>query len=71
MPKHHQSSLTEKQQTSSIERPLSCGFAPYALTGEYLMMIPLMPDHRFKLHEEIFSQPQVMQYFGTGKNFYF
>ncbi len=71
MPKHHQLSLAEKQQTSSIERPLSCGFAPYALTGEHLMMIPLMPDHRYKLHEEIFSQPQVMQYFGTGKSFTF
>lgn len=71
MPKHNQSSLTEKRQTPSIERPISGGFAPYVLTGEYVMMIPLMPDHRFKLHAEIFSQPQVMQYFGTGKSFTF
>ncbi|MGC1182403.1 GNAT family N-acetyltransferase [Legionella sp.] len=70
MPKYHQS-LTEKQQKSSIDRPLSCGLAPYALTGDQLMMIPLMPDHRYKLYTEIFSQPQVMQYFGTGKSFTF
>ncbi len=30
-----------------------------------------MPDHRYKLYAEIFSQPQVMQYFGTGKSFTF
>jgi hypothetical protein len=64
MPKDDKSSLTEKQQKSSIERPLTGGFAPYALTGEQLMMIPLMPDHRYKLYTEIFSQPQIMQYFG-------
>lgn len=71
MPKHDQPSLTEEQQKSAIERPLNCSFAPYALTGEYLTMIPLMPDHRYKLFAEIFSQPHIMQYFGAGKSFTF
>lgn len=71
MPKYDQQSLTEEQQKPSIERPLTCGFAPYTLTGEHLMMIPLMPDHQYKLYAEIFSQPQIMQYFGTGKSFTF
>lgn len=71
MPKHNQSSMHEEQQKSSIERPLLRGFAPYVLTSEQLMMIPLMPNHQYKLYTEIFSQPQVMQYFGTGKNFTF
>ncbi len=70
MPKHDQL-LIEEQQKFSIERPLTYGLAPYALTGVYLMMIPLMPDHRYKLYAEIFSQPQIMQYFGTGKSFTF
>jgi RimJ/RimL family protein N-acetyltransferase len=63
--------VAEQQQSYSIERPLSNGYAPYALTGENLVMIPLMPDHRYQLHADIFSQPQVMQYFGEGKNYSF
>jgi RimJ/RimL family protein N-acetyltransferase len=72
MPEFTQASLPEEQQKLlSIEQPLTHGFAPYSLTGEQLMMIPLMPDHQHKLYADIFSQPQVMQYFGTGKNFTF
>jgi RimJ/RimL family protein N-acetyltransferase len=63
--------LTVQQESPPIERPLANAFAPYALTGEELVMIPLMPNHQHKLHTEIFSQQQVMQYFGTGKSFTF
>lgn len=66
----HAQSLPEEQQTSlPIGRPLAHGFAPHVLTGEKLVMIPLMPDHRYKLHADIFSKPQIMQYFGAGKSF--
>lgn len=60
-----------QQQFYAIERPLAQAFAPYALTSEFLVMIPLMPEHRHKLHADIFSQPQVMHYFGRGKSFTF
>jgi len=63
------SSPVMQQKSPSVERPLAHGFAPYALTGEQLVMIPLMPDHQHRLHADIFGQPQVMQYFGSGKSF--
>lgn len=58
-----------QQNVPSIERPLAHSFAPHALMGEYLMMIPLMPSHQYNLHADIFSQPQVMRYCGTGSSF--
>lgn len=63
--------LTVQQKSLPIERPLANGFSPYAITGEKLVLIPLMPDHQHTLHAEIFGQQQVMQYFGTGKHFSF
>lgn len=57
------------QESLTIERLLAHGFAPCALANERLMMLPLMPDHQPKLYAEIFSQPQVMSYFGSGKSF--
>lgn len=71
MPKHNQRSLTQEQQKTSIERPLTRSFAPYVLMGERLMMMSLIPDHRHKLYAEIFSQSQVMKYCGEGKAFTF
>lgn len=32
-------------------------------------MIPVNPDHQSVLHEEIYSQPSVMRYAGTGKSY--
>ena len=69
MPQYHQFPSDKKQPTYSIEWPIPRGFAPCVLTGEHLMLTPLLPEHRYKLHEEIFSQPQVMKFFGAGKYF--
>lgn len=69
---HTQSSLPkEKQKSIVIERPLAHGFAPYALTGEHLAMIPLMPEHQYKLYTDIFSQPKIMKYFTEGRRLTF
>lgn len=68
---NQQKYLAVEQKSSSIERPIAHGFAPQALTGAQLMMIPLMPNHQYKLYADIFSQPEIMKYFGTGKSFTF
>lgn len=52
-----------------VERPIAGGIACRALMGDKLFMIPLMPVHRDLLHSALFSQPIMMQYFGTGRTF--
>lgn len=51
----------------NIERPLT--LQPYRIAGDHLMLFAIRPEHLIVLHAEIFSQPNVMKYFGEGRTY--
>lgn len=64
-----QSSKTANNKMVHVNSSFSLDMSPYVLTGDVLMLIPLMPDHCRDLHAAMFGDPGVMRYVGTGKCF--